>query len=81
MHLTLYSNVFVLAHISYPAALEDATLRDLDFVIPLIVVGDVIVGKFCHLLGGIDAVKKIRTFPNDPTFSLVPFERSSRRAS
>lgn len=37
---------FTISGISYPEALEDATLRDLDFVIPLIAVGDVIVESF-----------------------------------
>lgn len=39
----LYS--FVISRASYPGVLEDATLRDLDFVIPLIAVGDVIVSR------------------------------------
>jgi len=37
---------FAISRVSYPAVLEDATLRDLDFVIPLIAVGDVIVESF-----------------------------------
>lgn len=75
MRLTLYSTILLffchLAPYLSPAALEDATLRDHDFVIPLIAVGDVIVESFAVSPGGIDAAKKIRTFPNDPTFSVV----------